>query len=83
MATSKKVTVEFTVTEAEALWTAANNGRNDFLYDPHSAKFYFARHRGIGNASRAMDKLAKTLYGKVDFAKAKRFTDSLFEKEGV
>ena len=60
-----KIVVELTPNEAEALWTAANNGRNDFLCDPVAAKSYFGSPRGIGNANRAIDKLAKASRGKI------------------
>ena len=60
-----KIVVQLTPKEAEALWTAANNGRNDFLCDPVTAKIYFRSPRGIGNANRAIDKLAKASRGKI------------------
>jgi hypothetical protein len=67
MPTRRKIVVELTPKEAEALWTAANNGRNDFLCDPLAAKIYFGNRRGMGNANRAIDKLARASRGKVTF----------------
>ena len=60
-----KIFLELTPREADALWTAANNGRNDFLCDRETAKIYFGSARGIGNANRAIDKLAKASRGKI------------------
>ena len=60
-----KIVLELTPKEADALWTAANNGRNDFRRDPDIAKLYFGSPRGIGNADRAIDKLAKASRGKI------------------
>lgn len=62
-----RIALELTPKEAEALWTAANNGRNDFLCDPVAAKIYFGDCRGMGNANRAIDKLAKASRGKITF----------------
>lgn len=61
----ENIYLELTPTEADALWTAANNGRNDFLMDRESAVLYFGSFRGIGNADRAIDKLAKASRGKI------------------
>ncbi len=60
-----KIVVELTPKEAEALWTAANNGRNDYLCDPVAAEIYLGSPRGMGNANRAIDKLAKASRGKI------------------
>ena len=62
-----KIVVQLTPKEALALWTADNNGRNDFLCDPLAAKIYFGNGRGMGNANRAIDKLAKASRGKITF----------------
>jgi hypothetical protein len=61
----KMIFLALTHKEADALWTAANNGRNDFLCDPEAAKIYFGSPRGIGNANRAIAKLAKASRGKI------------------
>ena len=61
-----RIALELTAKEADALWTAANNGRNDFLCDRETAKLYFGSPRGIGNANRAIDKLAKASRGKIE-----------------
>jgi len=63
----ENIYLELTPKEADALWTAANNGRNDFLMDRASAILYFGSMRGIGNADRAIDKLAKASRGKIKF----------------
>lgn len=61
----ENICLELTPREADALWTAANNGRNDFLMDRDAAILYFGSTRGIGNADRAIDKLAKASRGKI------------------
>lgn len=66
-----KVTLELTVIEADALWTSAHNGRNDFLLDREGARLYYGSPRGIGNANRAIDKLAKAMHGKLKFLERK------------
>jgi hypothetical protein len=58
----KMVFLALTPKEADALWTVANNGRNDFLCDPTAARSYLGRF-GIGSANRAIDKLAKASRG--------------------
>jgi hypothetical protein len=63
--TRPKIVIELTAKEADALWAVANNGRNDFLSDPEAAKSYLESPRGIGNANRAIDKLAKASRGKI------------------
>ncbi len=65
MPTEPRIVVELTPKEAYALWTAANNGRNDLLCDPVAARLYFGSPRGIGNANRAIDKLAKASREKI------------------
>jgi len=67
MTSRTRIVVELTPKEAEALRTAASNGRNDFLCDPLAVKIYFGKGRGMGNANRAIDKLAKASRGKITF----------------
>jgi hypothetical protein len=60
------IIVKFTPKEVDALWTAANTGRNDFLFDPIAARLYSGSRAGIANANRAIDKLAKASRGKIN-----------------
>jgi hypothetical protein len=60
----KTIFLALTPKEADALWTVANNGRNDFLCDPIAGRIYLGCY-GIGNANRAITKLAKASRGKV------------------
>lgn len=60
----KTIFLALTPKEADALWTVANNGRNDFLCEPIAARIYLGRY-GIASANRAIDKLAKASYGKI------------------